>query len=110
METGVSDVQLPEVGELCEFGGQCAVQRMRIEVDCCDASRDSWEWKGYGDSKPVPYHSRGVPRVEIGSSSEGILQPPENFAIRDESGVRGWIGDDGAVSAWSGRLSEDVEQ
>ena len=68
METGAPDAYLREVGELCEFGRQCAVQRMRIEVDRSDASRDSWEWKSYGDSTPVPYHSRGIP-VEGGSSS-----------------------------------------
>ena len=67
METGVPDVHLREVGELCELGRQCAVQRMRIEVDRSDASRGC-KWATDGDSIPVPYHSRGVP-VEGGSSS-----------------------------------------
>ena len=92
-----------EVRQVSKFGRQCAVQPTKSEDKPGDALRGS----GYCDSLPASYRSRRIP-VEGGSSSEGVFQPPESFAICDESGVR-LIGYNGGGIAWV-RLSEDVKQ
>ena len=109
-ESVASDGQLREVGQVTEFGRQCAVQRVRRgrkrDDDLCDALGGSSKL----DSVPARYRSRRVP-VEGAGPAEGISQPPESIAIRDEPGVRRRIWDGGAVSAFGERrLAGDVEQ